>query len=90
MRTQIFPLPAYDHASSRKPVTLSLNEDLVARARGLTRNLSATVEELLAGFVAAEQARKRENDAELEVVIDALNALHAKHGLLSDEFPPNF
>jgi hypothetical protein len=30
---------------------MTLNEDLVRRARGLTANLSDTVETLLAGFV---------------------------------------
>jgi antitoxin CcdA len=81
------PLPPYNRDAARKPVNLSLNEDLVARARGLTRNLSGKVEELLADFVQAEIARKRAEDEELEAIIDALNAVHEEHGFLSDEFP---
>ena len=87
MRTRTLPLPAYNRDAARKPVNLSLNEDLVARAKGLTRNLSGKVEELLADFVQAEIARKRASDEELERVIDALNEFHAEHGFLSDEFP---
>ncbi len=87
MRIQTVPIPAYKADAPRKPVNLSLNEDLVAQARGLTRNLSGKVEELLAAYVAAERARRRAEDAELEAVIDALNEFHEKHGLLSDDFP---
>ena len=47
---------SYDRSAPRRPVNLSLNEDLVARAKKSTRNLSATVEELLAGYVQQEQA----------------------------------
>ncbi len=72
--------------TARRPVNLSLNPVLVARARGLTGNLSATVETLLAGFVEAEEQRARDADREFNAVIDALDALHDRIGLLSDEF----
>ncbi len=77
----------YDRNAGRKAVNLSLNPDLVARAKELTRNLSATVEDLLAGFVRQEQARQRAEDERLQEVIAALNLWHDEHGLLSDEFP---
>ncbi len=70
----------------RKPVNLSLSEDLVARAKGHTRNLSGTVEVLLTHYVRDAEARKRESDARLDAVIDALNAIHDEHGFLSDDF----
>lgn len=76
----------YDHSTPRQPVNLSLNEDLIARARRSTKNLSATVEELLAGYVQQEEARKQVADEELEQIISALNDFHERHGLLSDEF----
>ena len=76
----------FDRTAPRRAVNLSLNEDLVSRAKTMTRNLSATVEDLLADFVAREQARLRADDAALEQVIDALNEAHERHGLLSDEF----
>jgi antitoxin CcdA len=73
-------------ATARRPVNLSLNLALVARARGLTGNLSATVETLLTDFVEAEEQRVRAADLELGAVIDTLDALHDRTGLLSDEF----
>lgn len=76
----------FDRTAPRRAVNLSLNEDLVSRAKMMTRNLSATVEDLLAGFIQREQARRREDDAALEQVLDALNEVHEKHGFLSDEF----
>jgi antitoxin CcdA len=80
-------IAGYNRKAPRKAVNLSLNEDLVLRAKGLTRNLSETVEDLLADYVRREQARKQAEDDQLEEVIDALNARHERDGLLSDEFP---
>ena len=77
----------YDRNAPRRAVNLSLNEDLLTRARQITKNLSATVEELLADFVQQEQARKRAADEELDLVISALNEFNERHGFLSDEFP---
>ena len=74
-------------AVRRKAVNLSLNVDLVARAKGLTRNLSGTVEDLLTGFVEQEEARQRAADERLDSVVSALDAVHEQHGLLSDDFP---
>ena len=77
----------YDRKAPRRAVNLSLNADLISRAKDLTTNLSGTVEDLLAGFVQSEQARKQADDEALEQVISALNEFHERHGLLSDEFP---
>ncbi len=78
---------SYDRNGPRRAVNLSLNEELVARAKKSTRNLSATVEELLAGYVQQEQARRRAEDEKLDEVISALNAFNEQHGFLSDDFP---
>ncbi len=86
MSTATLPKPSYDRTAPRSEVSVSLNEDLLRQARALTRNLSGTIEGLLAAYVTAEQARKREDDAKLDQVIDALNEFHEKHGFLSDEF----
>ena len=77
---------AYDKSAPRRAVNLTLNEDLLIRAKAATRNLSATVEDLLARFVQEDQARKRAEDQQLAAVITAVNAVHAEHGYLSDEF----
>lgn len=73
-------------SSRRKPVNLSLPESLVVRAKRVTPNLSGTVEALLTDYVREAEARRRADDAELDAVIDALNAAHEAHGFLSDEF----
>ena len=73
-------------ATRRKAVNLSLSEAVVTQAKRHTSNLSATVETLLTDYVAQAEARRRAADAEYEVVIDALIAIHEKHGFLSDEF----
>ncbi|HEY4174638.1 MAG TPA: type II toxin-antitoxin system CcdA family antitoxin [Rhodopila sp.] len=79
-------IAGYNRKAPRRAVNLSLNEDLVQQAKDLTRNLSGTVEELLAGYVASEQARKQAEDDQLENVINALNERHKRDGFLSDEF----
>ncbi len=76
----------YDRNARKRPVNVSLNEDLVRQARSYTSNLSGTVEELLENFVEREAALRQSEDAALGELIDAMNAFHLKHGLLSDEF----
>ena len=79
-------MPPATPSIRRKPVNLSLSEDLVTRSKAHTKNLSGTVEVLLTQYVRDAEARKRESDAQLEAVIDALNAIHDEHGFLSDDF----
>ena len=42
----------YNLAARKRPVNLTLNEDLVNRAKGIADNLSGVVESLLADYVA--------------------------------------
>ena len=44
----------YNLAARKRPVNLTLNEDLVNRAKGIADNLSGVVESLLADYVARE------------------------------------
>ncbi|MGI4802795.1 MAG: type II toxin-antitoxin system CcdA family antitoxin [Janthinobacterium lividum] len=76
----------YDQMAQKRPINVSLNEDLVRQARLYTGNLSGTLERLLRDFVEHEWVRRRAEDAAVDQVIDALNAFHQEHGLLSDEF----
>lgn len=55
----------YNVAARKRPVNLTLNEDLVAQARAVTDNLSGVVETLLAGYIAEQQQRRA---AEADVV----------------------
>ena len=76
----------YDTRAPKRPVNLSLNEDLVRAAREVTDNLSATVEHLLAAHLDAAWARRVEADGQLDRAIEAWSAFAEAHGSLSDEF----
>ena len=77
---------AYDRTALKRAVNVSLNEDLVRQARRFTRNLSATLEDLLAAFVDQEERRRRDDDVRLGGLLDRVNRFHAEAGFLSDEF----
>lgn len=79
---------SFDTSARKRPVNLSLNEDLVAQARQFTDNLSAQVESLLADFVAAQRQERDAHRASLHRAAVAWNAFTEKHGSLSDEFSP--
>ena len=64
---------------------MTLNEDLVRRAREYTTNLSEQVEKLLAEFVIAERQRLREREARLDAAIAASNEFDEKYGSFADE-----
>jgi antitoxin CcdA len=65
---------------------MTLNEDLVRRARGITPNLSETVERLLAAFVDDAEAQAARHEQQIAAHIAASDAFVAKHGTLADEF----
>lgn len=56
-------MAAYDRSARKRPVNLTLNEDLVAQARSMTDNLSGMIESLLAEFLAAEKEAGRSSGA---------------------------
>jgi antitoxin CcdA len=47
-----------EKAARKRPVNLTLSEELVAEAKSITRNLSGVVESLLADFVSKERERR--------------------------------
>lgn len=74
------------HSQVRKrPVNLSLNEELVAHARQLTDNLSGVVESLLAEFVERELQRRSERSRRVETTVALWNAFEEKHGAFAEE-----
>jgi antitoxin CcdA len=80
-------MKASTHTQARKrPVNLSLNEDLVLQVRRLTPNLSGVVEALLTEFVEREQTRRREQSKQLDATIALWNAFDEQHGAFSDEY----
>ena len=71
--------------TTKRPVNLSLNQDLVAEARSITDNLSEAVESLLADFVSRERARRAAQAQALKEAIVTWNTFAEKHGSFADE-----
>jgi len=72
----------YDRLAPRKPTNLSVNEDLLARARARHINLSATLEQAL-----IEALRRKEREAwlaENQAAIERYNERVAQQGVFSD------
>ncbi len=75
------------HSQARKrPVNLTLTEDLVTQARQLTPNLSGVVEALLTEFVEQEQKRRRERSQQIVATIAVWNDFGEQHGAFADEY----
>lgn len=72
-------------SSRKRPVNLTMNEALVAQAKTFTDNLSATMESLLADFVAAQQVAQRDRQRAADTCADDWNAVHASIGSFADE-----
>ena len=75
-------LPTFNPTAPKKATNLSINEDLLAKARKLNINLSATLEEAL-----DEALRKRQRDAwlaENRQAMAAYNAHVEEHGAFGD------
>ena len=75
----------YDLAARKRPVNLTLNEDLVNRAKGFADNLSGLVESLLADYVARENRARNEKSQAVRSAVAKWNKFAAEHGSFSDE-----
>ena len=75
----------YNLQARKRPVNLTLNEDLVLQARGITDNLSAVVESLLANFVEHERQQRYTKAQTVEATMATWNDFNAKLGSFSDE-----
>lgn len=71
--------------AAKRPFNLTLSEANVEQARAFTRNLSATVDSLLADFVSQETAAHRDRQKLRDEVCDALNRFDETHGSFGDE-----
>jgi antitoxin CcdA len=69
----------------KRPVNLSLNEELVDRARALTDNLSAVVEELLRQYVNERDEARQARAREAEQLASMWNGFNDRHGSFADE-----
>nr|MBS0022469.1 type II toxin-antitoxin system CcdA family antitoxin [Gammaproteobacteria bacterium] len=76
--------PIYDQLAPKKPTNLSINSSLLAKAKALNLNLSATLEKALANEVRkAERAQWLEQNKK---AIVASNALAEENGLFADSY----
>jgi len=73
---------------TKRPVNLTLSDDLLREARLLTRNLSETVEVLLSDYVATERAKQMDRDRRIENTIDAAIAHYEEFGIVGAEYSP--
>lgn len=70
----------------KRPVNLTLNEQLVAQAKGMTDNLSAVVESLLAEYVAQHQEQRLSKMRQAEITARAWNTFNEQSGSFADEY----
>ncbi len=69
----------------KRPVNLTLNEELVAQAKGMTNNLSGVVEQLLADYVTKQNNARQEKLRTAEIAAKAWNAFNERSGSFADE-----
>jgi len=76
---------SYDLTARKRPVNLTLNEDLVNRAKAIADNLSGVVESLLAEYVARDDRERMEKSKAIRATMATWNKFSAEHGSFSDE-----
>ncbi|MDP2786405.1 MAG: type II toxin-antitoxin system CcdA family antitoxin [Sulfurimicrobium sp.] len=70
----------------KRPVNLTLNEDLVAQAKGMTNNLSAVVESLLADYVVKHNEARYAKARHADTATEAWNAFNERASSFADEY----
>ena len=70
----------------KRPVNLTLNEDLVTQAKSMTDNLSGVVESLLAEFVARESRERLAKTQAVEAAVAVWNRFNSDSGSIADEY----
>lgn len=71
-------------ALRKRPVNLTINEALITQAKAYTNNLSATMESLLAEFVADQQKAQRHRQKAADECADNWNAVSESIGSFAD------
>lgn len=75
----------HDQQARKRPVNLTLNEDLVLQARALTDNLSGVVESLLKDFVERENQQRLAEAKAIAQTITTWNDFGEKVDSFADE-----
>ncbi|HEX4051154.1 MAG TPA: type II toxin-antitoxin system CcdA family antitoxin [Steroidobacteraceae bacterium] len=79
-------MPAGSQNVSRKrPVNLTLREDVVEEVKGVTDNLSGVVESLLVDFLAKERQRKEDVARQATATVALWNEFADRNGSFADD-----
>jgi antitoxin CcdA len=70
----------------KRPVNLTLNEDLVIQAKSLTDNLSSVVELLLTQFVAQASRERLAKAKVVDATVAVWNRFNSDSGSIADEY----
>lgn len=73
------------NASRKRPVNLTLREDLVAEVKSVTDNLSGVVESLLVDYLATQKKRRTDVVAEANATVAFWNEFGDQSGSFADE-----
>lgn len=74
------------NTTRKRPVNLTLNEEIVAQAKALTPNLSAVVETLLADYVAQKQLECLGKQKQADLLAGLWNDFNEQSGSFADEY----
>ena len=69
----------------KRPVNLTINEDLVAQVKSMTNNMSGVVEQLLADYVLKQNNARQEKLHRAAVAAQVWNAFNENTGSFADE-----
>jgi antitoxin CcdA len=70
----------------KRPVNLTLNEDLVSQAKLMTDNLSSVVEGLLTEFVSRTRRERLQKSKVVEATVATWNKFNSQSGSIADEY----
>lgn len=74
-----------NNSARKRPVNLTLNEELVSQAKGMTTNLSGVVEQLLTDYVLKQNNARQEKVHHADAATQAWNAFNERSGSFADE-----
>lgn len=74
-----------NNQSRKRAVNLTLNEDLVSQAKGMTNNLSGVVEQLLTDYVQKQNKTRQDKLHNADVVAQTWNRFNGQCGSFADE-----
>jgi post-segregation antitoxin (ccd killing protein) len=76
----------FNAAARKRPVNLTLNAELVSRAKSMTDNLSSVVESLLVEFVERNSRERLARANAVETTVEVWNAFNSDTGSIADEY----